>query len=101
MANSLITLRKSLPFNEFDYQALSNALKDYAQIRSKIQQLLKTGAIIRIKKGLYVFGPELTQGLISKELLANWIYGPSYLSLEYALSFHHMIPRPKRPSPKR
>lgn len=25
-------------------------------------------------------------------LLASYIYGPSYLSFEYALSFHHLIP---------
>ena len=29
---------------------------------------------------------------ISRELLANLIYGPSYISLDYALSYHGLIP---------
>jgi len=39
-----------------------------------------------------VFGPELAREPYSKETLANLIYGPSYISLEYALSFYGFIP---------
>lgn len=85
-------LRKNIPYEEFDYTFLSSALSRYAGIRQKINELLKTGIIIRVKKGLYVFGPVYNQGLVCKETLANLIYGPSYISLEYALAYHGFIP---------
>ncbi len=87
-----IMLRNSIIIEEFDYNYLKFVLADYKNSRVKINQLLKTGAIIRVKKGLYVFGPELARDLYLKETLANLIYGPSYISLDYALSFYGLIP---------
>ncbi len=58
----------------------------------KINELLKAGVITRVKKGLYVFASEYNQAPVCKEVLANLIYGPSCLSLEYALSYHELIP---------
>lgn len=85
-------LRQRIPYEEFDYVTLTNCLKDYARPRDKITRLIRSKAIIRIKKGLYVFGQEFSRGPLSRELLANLIYGPSYISLEYALSYYGMIP---------
>jgi hypothetical protein len=45
-----------------------------------------------VKKGLYVFGDHLRRRPYSRELLANLIYGPSFVSLEFALSYHGLIP---------
>ncbi len=50
------------------------------------------GEIIRVKKGLYVLGEPYKKGHFYRETLSNLIYGPSYISLEYALSFYGMIP---------
>ena len=85
-------LRELALSEEFDYNFIKNALSQYKNPRVKINDLLKKKEIIRIKKGLYVFGPKLAQGPYSKETLANLIYGPSYISLEYALSFYGLIP---------
>ncbi|MFL5814854.1 MAG: hypothetical protein ACJ763_14865 [Bdellovibrionia bacterium] len=85
-------LRKMIPAEEFDYALLTSALSAYSGVRQKINELLKAEVIIRVKKGLYVFGPDYNQAPVCKELLANLIYGPSYISLEYALSFHGLIP---------
>jgi predicted transcriptional regulator of viral defense system len=85
-------LRKAIPAEEFDYMLLSDALSQYSGVRQKIHQLLKSGVITRVKKGLYVFGPEYNLTPICKEVLANLIYGPSCLSLEYVLAFHGLIP---------
>ena len=85
-------LRKLALTEEFDYNFLIHALSGYKNPRVKINDLLKKGEIIRVKKGLYVFGPELARAPYSKETLANLIYGPSYISLEYALSFYGLIP---------
>jgi predicted transcriptional regulator of viral defense system len=85
-------LHKMIPHEEFDYTLLSSVLSEYSAIRQKINELLKAGIIVRVKKGLYVFGPHYNQIPVCKETLANLIYGPSYISLEYALAYHGLIP---------
>lgn len=85
-------LRKGIAQEEFDYQTLLNCLEGYARPRDKISDLLKKGIIIRVKKGLYIFGEEFRKRPYSPEILANLIYGPSYLSLEYALQYYGLIP---------
>lgn len=85
-------LRKVIPWEEFDYQALLQALKNYACPRDKITDLLAKGVIVRVKKGLYVFGDAYRTHPYSREILANLIYGPSCVSLEYALHYHGLTP---------
>ena len=79
------SLRQAISWEEFDYQALLGALQDYAHPRDKISDLLAKDIIIRVKKGLYVFGDSYRNKPYSREILANLIYGPSCISLEYAL----------------
>jgi hypothetical protein len=85
-------LRNRIGREEFDYQALLSALTDYASPRDCITRLLREGTIIRIKKGLYIFGEDERREPFSRELLANLIYGPSFISFESALSFYGLIP---------
>ena len=86
------SIRRQIPQEEFDYQTLLDCLKDYAHPRDKISDLLKKGFIIRVKKGLYIFGDEYRRRPYSREILANLIYGPSYISLDYALQHYGLIP---------
>jgi predicted transcriptional regulator of viral defense system len=86
------TIRKQIPQEEFDYQTLLDCLKGYARPRDKISDLMRKGSIIRIKKGLYIFGDEYRNKPFSREILANLMYGPSYISLEYALQHYGLIP---------
>jgi hypothetical protein len=85
-------IRKTIAREEFDYPALMSALSAYANPRDKVTTLLRNGSIIRVKKGIYVFGNEYRRRPFCRELLANLIYGPSYVSLDYALSYHGLIP---------
>ena len=85
-------IRKLSLIEEFDYNFLLDILKSYKYPRNKIKKLIESKKIIRVKKGIYVFGEELSLEPYSLETLANMIYGPSYISLEYALSFYGMIP---------
>jgi predicted transcriptional regulator of viral defense system len=85
-------LRKKIAQEEFDYQTLLDCLEGYVSPRDKISNLLKKGIIIRVKKGLYIFGEAYRRKPFSREILANLIYGPSYISLEYALQYHSLIP---------
>lgn len=81
-----------IPREEFDYQTLLDVLKGYARPRDKISDLMRKGAIVRIKKGLYVLGENSRRRPYSRELLANLIYGPSYISLDSALQHYGFIP---------
>ncbi len=86
------TLRSQIPYEEFDYQALLSALREYKHPRDRITVLMRRGTIIRVKKGIYIFGEDERRGPVQPEILANLIYGPSYVSLEYALQHHGLIP---------
>jgi len=87
-----IDVRNRIPAEVFDYQTLTDALKGLSSPRDKITDMLRQGIIIRVKKGLYVFGDKYRRYPYSKELLANLVYGPSYVSLDYALAYYGLIP---------
>ena len=71
---------------------LMGVLSDYVNPRGKINSLSKKGLIKPIKQGVYLVSEELGFRPYSKEILANLIYGPSYISLETALSNYGFIP---------
>jgi hypothetical protein len=85
-------LRKRIGREEFDYPALMATLSSYANPRDRVTAMLRRGDIIRVKKGLYVFGEALRERPYSRELLANLVYGPSFVSLDSALAYHGLIP---------
>ena len=58
----------------------------------KIMQLERDGQIIRLKRGLYVCSPDITDKTLSTELLANHLYTPSYISMSSALRYYGLIP---------
>ena len=48
----------------------------------------KRGIIVRVKRGMYA-----VEGAVPPELyIANQLYSPSYISREFALSYHRVIP---------
>lgn len=57
-------------------------------IRFLLHRLKKQGIIISVKRGLYKLADEQIPDLY----LANKLYEPSYVSLEFALSYHRVIP---------
>lgn len=75
-----------------EYSGLAAILNEYNSPKDKIALLEKRDELIRLKKGLYVVSPKIHQKQISKELIANHLYGPSYVSLETALAYHKLIP---------
>lgn len=75
-----------------DYATLVSLLRDYRFPKDKIAAMEKQQQLIRIKKGLFVVAQQEDTSPISRELIANHLYGPSYVSLESALSYHNLIP---------
>lgn len=83
--------RRQVQVEVFDYQLLANSLKDLKRPRDKVSALIAEGKIVRVKKGLYVFGEDWRRSPYSLEMIANLIYGPSCISFEYALSRYGLI----------
>jgi len=75
-----------------DYNTLVTTLGKYKSPKDKVARMEKEGEIIRLKKGLFVVTPKVHLQTLSKELIANHLYGPSYVSCETALSFYGLIP---------
>ncbi len=66
---------------------------DYlASPSEKIRTLEKDGQLIRLKRGLYVVSSEVSGMPINACLCANHIYGPSYVSQQWALRWYGLIP---------
>ncbi len=82
---------RSLPRHPFDYCYLMWLLRSYRSPRDKVSLMLRKGEITRVKKGLYILSPEYG-GKIDAKVIANLIYGPSYISLDYALQYWGLIP---------
>ena len=85
-------IREKIETDVFDYQMLIGALSSYAKPRDKISSLLKLGHIISLRQGLYMFSEQLRRHPIVKEVIAGMLYGPSYISSDYALSHYGLIP---------
>jgi len=92
MVDITAALRNKITGEVFDYQVLMDVLSMYSKPRDAVTRLLSNGIIIRLKKGLYCFGDAYRRRLLCREYLANLIYGPSYVSLDYAMHYHGLIP---------
>lgn len=80
-----------LPRHPFDYTYLMSLLEGYRSPRDKISRMIRKKEIIQVKRGLYVLSPDFG-GHIDLKVLANLAYGPSYISLEFALAYWGLIP---------
>lgn len=88
----LAVLLEKAPSEELDYGFVMDCLSAYKYPRVKLSHLLKIEALIRVKKGIYIFGKKFVRKPYSSEALANMIYGPSYVSLEWACQYYRLIP---------
>jgi predicted transcriptional regulator of viral defense system len=59
---------------------------------SLLKRAMAAGEVVRIHRGLYCLATKYLRQKIDPLVLAQMIYGPSYISLETALSYHGWIP---------
>ena len=78
-----------IPINK---DILYSSYNDLKRPDEKISELERKRFIIRVKRNLYVVSPKVHNQEISRELVANHLYNPSYISLESALSYYGLIP---------
>ena len=88
----LLDLREKIPNDTFTALELNSLLDKYANKAQKISSMMRRGEIVQIRRGLYAFSHALRRGLLSDGVLANQIYGPSYVSEDFALSYYGLIP---------
>lgn len=74
------------------HQLLADLLKNYQRPNDKILAMKSAGLIEPIKKGLYIVGSAIRSERVESALLANHILGPSYVSMDSALSHYGLIP---------
>ena len=75
----------------FAMSTLSDIYPSTKHISDKARRLEQEGRIIRLKKGLYVRSAEDGAEPVA-ELVANHLYGPSYVSMQSALRHYGLIP---------
>lgn len=66
---------------------LLEELKEYVNPTAKIGRMVTSSELIPVVRGIYV-----TDKNIPGYCLASIIYGPSYLSFEFALAYYSLIP---------
>ena len=78
------------PFSSQDVATLFPGSEDrrYALVKRAIAG----GEIVHVRRGLYCLAPKYQRNRVNPFAIAQRIYGPSYISLESALSWHGWIP---------
>ena len=74
------------------HNVIMEALATYSRPNDKISEMIKSGELVSLRRGLYVPGPELDLPIPESFVIANHLRGPSYVSLESALSYWDLIP---------
>ena len=78
--------KKLYLFNAKDIRALFGV--SAVAVASLLHRYKKQGIILQVKRGLYALPDNLPPDMY----IANKLYRPSYVSLEFALSYHGIIP---------
>ena len=71
----------------YSFDDLQIKFQGYTDIKGKIRREVQAGRLIPVARGLYE-----TDQTISGKYLAGRIYGPSYLSFDFALYVYSLIP---------
>jgi len=74
------------------HQMLIALLKEYSRPNDKIKALKDEGVLEFVKRGFYIAGRATNITRPERSLIANHLYGPSYVSMEAALMHYGLIP---------
>jgi hypothetical protein len=84
---------ENAPYGYFTSQEAATLFPDSEDKRyGLVKRAIAGGEIIHIRRGLYCLAPKYQKKKLNLYALAEHIYGPSYVSLESALSWHGWIP---------
>lgn len=74
------------------HMMVEEALSEYNRPNDKISEMIKSGQLQALRRGLYIPGPEMDLPIPDPFVIANHLRGPSYVSLESALYYWALIP---------
>lgn len=66
--------------------------KNGAALDGLLKRAVQAGEVVRYRRGLYGLSPRFSHPKVDPFTLAQYLHGPSYLSLEAALAHHGWIP---------
>ncbi len=89
---NIVEQLKKLGNVPFGHDTLLGILRDYRSPNDKISALVAQNDIIALKRGFYVLSDKHREGAVYPELVSNLLYGPSYVSMSYALAHHGLLP---------
>lgn len=90
---NIYQLKKRIGLNVFTTEMIKPILEqEYEQPIIKINAMVKKAELIRLKRGVYALGSEYRDHPLNTIVIANMLHKPSYVSYEYALSYHGLIP---------
>ncbi len=73
-------------------QVLLGLLRGYNRPYDKIMEMVNQGILVQLRRGLYMTSPLVSKITPEPFLIANHLYGPSYISLDSALFHWGLIP---------
>lgn len=73
-------------------QVLLGLLKGYSRPYDKIMEMVNQGILVQLRRGLYMTSSLVSPFTPEPFLIANHLYGPSYISLDSALFHWGLIP---------
>jgi predicted transcriptional regulator of viral defense system len=73
-----------------DHLTIMHELQNYASPKARLTRMIKSGEVIQVRRGIFLNAKEKAH--YSLKSLAAVIYGPSYISFEYALAHYGLIP---------
>lgn len=83
---------ENYPGQPLTRQILMDLLQQYRRPYDKINELVNQKLLVRVKRGVFIPGPQASVPAPEKLLLANHLWGPSYVSSDSALSYWGLIP---------
>jgi len=88
-----VQLQENVKFPVFTDTLIKNSVSGSDNRRySLVKRWSKSGKIVRLKRGVYALGEKYRDKGLNLFSAAQYIYGPSYISFESALSYHGWIP---------
>lgn len=84
------TYIKDIPIITNQYLHLTGLYNN--NLRIQLRRWTKKGKIVKLRRGIYILNQEDRKLEPSRLFLSAELYRPSYVSLDYALSFYGLIP---------
>lgn len=93
MKTPFIPRIKPIPLAKYYTEANLTDLVGHGPSRfNKLKNLVDKDFLIKLRRGFYLPGRAYCEERISEFTISNLLYGPSYVSLESALSYYGLIP---------